>query len=309
MIEATVILCTRNPHPGRLDRTLAGLAAQTLDVSNYEILFIDNGSTPPLSPVNLPSLPANLRIVPEPRPGLTPARLRGIVEARGELLVFVDDDNVLSNGFLRDAVSIFQQHPNLAAAGGPVRSEFESPPPPWLAEFYSLLALHDHGPRPLIADGGARAPLPSFAPVGAGLCLRRTHALIYAESARTDPLRAAFDRRAGALTSGGDNDIILTALHAGGGVGYFPVLALTHLIPAFRMEPRYLQRLNRGIQKSWMQVLTLHNANPWPPIPGWTLTLRKIKAWFAHRAWSSPVARIRWQGACGHFEGRLKSHR
>ena len=32
--------------------------------------------------------------------------------------------------------------------------------------------------------------------------------------------------------------------------------------------------------------------------------LRKTKSWFTYRAWSSPAAYIRWQGACRHFAGR-----
>jgi hypothetical protein len=66
----------------------------------------------------------------------------------------------------------------------------------------------------------------------------------------------------------------------------------------------YLARLNRGIAKSWMQVLRKHDANPWSPIAPWTVPLRQFKAWFTHRAWSGPAEFIRWQGACGHFEGR-----
>jgi hypothetical protein len=72
------------------------------------------------------------------------------------------------------------------------------------------------------------------------------------------------------------------------------------------LSPGYLARLNRGIQKSWMQVLSLHEANPWPQIPNWTVPLRKFKAWIRHRAWSGPIGQIRWQGACGHFEGRAQ---
>jgi hypothetical protein len=94
-------------------------------------------------------------------------------------------------------------------------------------------------------------------------------------------------------------------MRAGWEVGYFPELSLTHLIPAGRLEPTYLSRLNRGIQKSWMQVLTRHEANPWPPLTPVGAALRKLKVWFSSRAWSSPAARIRWQGACGHFDGRV----
>lgn len=302
MIRLSVILPTRNPHPGRLARTLAGLVAQTLDRIQWEVLLVDNGSTPPLaSPAE--ALPG-LAILREETPGLTPARLRGIAAAQGEVLVFVDDDNVLAPGFLVAALARFSALPQLAVAGGPVRPEFEATPPAWLHEFRGLLALHDHGDRPQIASGGAGQPWPAFPPVGAGLCIRRTHALAYAAALDRQPERAALDRRGGELTSGGDNDLVFTALHAGGDVGYFPELALTHLIPAGRLDVDYLGRLNQGIQRSWVRVLALHGQNPWPPIPRWSVPLRSARAWLRARAWRSSVHRIRWRGLHGRFLGQ-----
>lgn len=306
-LSLSVILCTRDPHAGRLARTLAGLAAQTLSAGRWELLLVDNGSSPALEHGSLPAPgPAltNLRVVPEPVPGLTPARLRGIAEARGEVLVFVDDDNVLAPGHLAAALAAFEASPRLAAAGGPVRPEFETPPPSWAEEFHGLLALHDHGPAPLLARGAADASWPAFAPVGAGLCLRRSAALDYASALRRDPARAALDRRAGQLTSGGDNDIVFTALRAGGDVAYLPELALSHLIPASRLEPAYLARLNRAIQRSWVRVLDLHDACPWRPIPRWTLPLRSLRARLRARTWSGPAARVRCAGWIGRLEGQ-----
>lgn len=306
-MKLAVILCTRDPHPGRLSRTLAGLAAQTLPASGWELLLIDNGSTPPLSAATLPPSGAqipNLRIVAEPEPGLTPARLRGIAEARAGLLVFVDDDNVLAPGYLAAALAAFEASPRLAAAGGPVRPEFEAEPPAWAAEFFPLLALHDHGPLPLLAGGGPGVAWPRFAPVGAGLCIRKEAALAYATAVRADPIRSALDRRAGQLSSGGDNDLVFTALHAGGEVGYFPELALSHLIPASRLEAGYLARLNRGIQRSWVRVLALHGVCPWRPIPRWTLPLRALRARLRSRPWRGPAERIRCEGLVGRLEGQ-----
>jgi hypothetical protein len=92
---------------------------------------------------------------------------------------------------------------------------------------------------------------------------------------------------------------------AGWEVAYFPQLALTHLIPAARLKAGYLARLNRAMQTSWMHVLTLHDANPWPPLTPLGARLRKIKAWFTYHPWSSSAARVRYAGACGHFEGRV----
>lgn len=307
MTSVSVILCTRDPHPGRLARTLAGLAAQTLDVSTWELLLIDNGSAPALAAASLPApgpALANLRVVLEPIPGLTPARLRGIAEARGELLVFVDDDNVLVPGHLAAALAAFRASPRLAAAGGPVRAEFEAPPPAWAAEFFPLLALHDHGHAPRAATGGPSAPWPDFAPAGAGLCIRRDAARAYADAVRSDPARAALDRRAGQLTSGGDNDMVFTALRAGGDIAYFPELELAHLIPPSRLDPGYLVRLNRAIQRSWVRVLALHGACPWRPVPRWSLPLRVIRARLRSRPWRGPAERIRCAGLVGRLEGQ-----
>ena len=112
------------------------------------------------------------------------------------------------------------------------------------------------------------------------------------------------DRRGASLSSSGDNDLVFEVLKAGWQVGYVPGLRLTHLIPAGRIEREYLARLNRGIQRSWVEVLRRHGASPWGPIAAWTVGPRKLKAWFSYRAWSGPAAFVRWQGACGHFEGR-----
>lgn len=304
MISVSVILCTRNPHRERLARTLAGLRAQSLSPAEWEIILVDNGSSPALSPANLPPAPGNLRIVVETRPGLTPARLAGIDAASGELLVFVDDDNVLAPNFLAEARAAFASEEQLAAAGGPVVPEFESPRPDWAREFDSLLALRDLGPRPLRAVGSATAPWPDFAPVGAGLCIRRTFAQRYAEAVRRDPRRAALDRRAGQLTSGGDNDLVFTALRAGGTVAYLPQLALVHLIPSERLEADYLARLNHSIQRSWVRVLDLHGVRPWRAIPRWTVSLRAARARWRCRAWRGPAEFIRYQGLVGRFLGQ-----
>lgn len=302
----SVLIPTLNPHPERLRRTLAALAAQTLPADLWETLVVDNASSPPLRLADLPPVrPASTRLISAPEPGLTAARRRGLAAAAGDLAVLVDDDNVLDPGYLATAAEFMRANPRVGAAGGRCVPEFEVPPAPWQEEFLPLLALRDPGDEAVVAPpfgpGDAPRSYPAAAaPVGAGMVLRLAAARPWLDAA--DP--ALPDRRGAELTSGGDNDIVLTLLGSGWDVAYVPALRLTHLIPAGRLAPAYLARLNRGIQKSWMQVLRRHRANPWPPVPAWTVPLRQAKAWATYRAWSSPAARIRWQGACGHFEGR-----
>lgn len=310
--RVSVVICTHRPDPGRLRRTLAGLRAQTLPVETWECLLVDNASSPPVGLAPFADVaPRNLRLLQEAELGLSAARRCGLRAARGEFAVLVDDDNVLAPDYLAHAVKLFAAHPRLGAAGGPSRPEFEQEPDPWTREFFPLLALRDLGPEVRI-QGLVRAPdqthwlYPSCAPIGAGVVLRRSALDCWLAPAGAPVLS---DRRGTALTSGGDNDIVLSVLHAGWDVGYFPALALTHLIPAARLQPDYLARLNHGIQHSWMQVLARHGANGWPPIAPWTVPLRAMRAWFVHRAWRGPAEHIRWQGACGHFRGRSTRNR
>lgn len=305
--DISVVLPTHNPQADRLRRTLEGLRGQTLASDRWECLLVDNASQPPLTTADGgPHAPGNFRIVPAPQLGLTHARRAGFAAARGELIVMVDDDNVLAPDYLARVAEHFAAHPKLGAAGGPVRGEFAAPKPAWWQpEFDGLLACRDLGPevritgdRPDPAHG--RRAYPAAAPVGAGMALRRAALQAWLEdTAASTPS----DRQGTALTSGGDNDIVLSLLRAGWSVGYFPDLALTHLIPAARLTRDYLARLNRGIAQSWVQVLARHDANPWPAVSRGSVPFRQLKAWFTYRAWSGPVAYIRWQGACGHFTG------
>lgn len=311
-MEISVVVPTHNPNPGRLHRVLAGLCSQTLSSGTWETVLVDNASSPPISAsIAATSALGNLRVVREPVLGLTSARRRGLTEAHASLAVLVDDDNVLAPDYLAHVARLFAQHPNVGALGGRSVPEFERDPSAWQNEFLDLLAVRDLGNASRISSGlrplgTAKNEYPvDAAPIGAGMAVRLTAARQWMDD---NPDGGGLsDRRGGDLSSGGDNDIVLNVMKHGWEVAYFPELSLVHLIPAGRLETEYLARLNRGIQKSWMQVLTKHDANPWPPIPRWTVPLRQGKAWLTNRAWSSDAALVRWQGACGHFEGRTES--
>jgi len=310
-MDLTVILPTHNPDPERLRRTLRGLAVQTLPASRWETVLVDNASTQlPDSAFFSAHGPDNLSVISEPTLGLSSARRRGFDAARGAISVLVDDDNVLAPDYLALVLAIFDRLPGVGVAGGKSVPEFEREPREWEREFLPLLALRDLGPSEQISRGLRPAgchhnQYPLFAPIGAGMAIRRAAWQAWLEATAADG-SALSDRRGRQLASSGDNEIVLCAMRADWEVGYFPALSLTHLIPAQRLDAEYLARLNRGIQTSWMQVLMRHHANPWPSLSRSGASLRKARSWLVHRPWSSPAARIRWAGACGHFEGRVR---
>ncbi len=304
-LRISVIICTHNPHTARITRVLRSLMRQTIDADTWELLLIDNASIPAFRWPDGSGDDAKLRIISEPMLGLTFARRRGVAEARGEFIVFVDDDNVLEPDYLAQVLAAFHRLPRVGAIGGKSQGEFAAMTEPWQREFFSLLAVRDLGAQELYslppAPGETIKEYPACAPIGAGMAVRRTALDGWVAAAGHSKI---YDRAGADLSSAGDNDLVLQVLRSGWAVAYIPSLVLTHLIPGTRLHPRYLARLNRGIQRSWMQVLRLHAINPWPPIPKWSVRLRQLKAWLIYRPWRDPSSYIRWQGACGHFEGR-----
>lgn len=302
--ELAAVLCTHAPQLDRLRAAVAALQAQTLSPERWESVLVDNASPAfPREAFWRDHAPARLRPVIEPVLGLTHARRRGLRETSAPLVVFVDDDNVLAPDYLARALEHFAAHPDLGAAGGRSIGRFERPPAGWQKRFLDLLAVRDLGPEPLFSDppsGNEPVRYPPCAPIGAGMIVRRTATANWL----AQPVIAT-DRRGGDLASGGDNDLVLAIHTAGWRVAYFPDLALEHLVPAARLDPLYLGRLNRAVQRSWMRVLTHHRANPWPPLGRAGAALRIARAWVRHRAWAGGAGLVAWQGARGHFEGRV----
>lgn len=248
----SVILCTHNPRKEVLQQTLDGLKRQTLDHEQWELLLIDNGSKVAVDDFFLDDgLP--MRIIREDTLGLTPARLRGIREAQGGLLVFVDDDNVLDPQYLQNAQKICFEHTEIGAFGGSIVPQFETPPEEWTRPYWYLLAIRetpeDHCS---MIQGDADAE-----PCGAGLCVFRKVAYQYAKYLTVDPVRRALDRAGDSLASAGDMDLVYTAFDCGFGIGRFRSLSLKHLIPPTRLNEAYFLRIFEAMYYSGTILLMI----------------------------------------------------
>jgi succinoglycan biosynthesis protein ExoM len=76
--------------------------------------------------------PGLVRYVHEPTPGIAAARNRALAEAASSaLLVFIDDDEVPSERWLAQLLEL-QRSTGAAAVVGPVISEYEHEPEPWI---------------------------------------------------------------------------------------------------------------------------------------------------------------------------------
>jgi glycosyltransferase involved in cell wall biosynthesis len=218
---------------------LDALRNQSLSKDRWELLLVDNASEAPLASEWELTWHPNARHVFETELGLASARRRGIYEARSDLLVFVDDDNILDPDYLSEALRIKVEWPMLGVWGsGAIIPEFESHPPDRLKRLLPHLALREYD---RVYWGNVPHCIESM-PWGAGMCVRRSVAAEYDRLDRESSVRIS-DRRGKSLMSGGDTEICWVACNVGLGTGTFPQLRVTHLIPKERTVEKYLLNL------------------------------------------------------------------
>ena len=88
-LRASVIIPTRD-RPERLAQTVSLLRGQDLLASDYEIIVVDDGSTPPTVLPEAESGP-RLKVVRLEESERSASRNAGAAAAQGKVLVFVDD--------------------------------------------------------------------------------------------------------------------------------------------------------------------------------------------------------------------------
>lgn len=234
----SVITCTHNPRKDYFDRVLNALRFQNLPYEKWEFLLVDNASDHCLkAEFDLKWHPLS-KYIREEKLGLTQARLCGIEAAKGKILVFVDDDNVLDQNYLSIVLEIGQSYKLLGAWGGQCLPVFEVNPPDWTRPYWTYLGI-----RSFDKDDFSTSPQWQTTPIGAGLCVRKMVAKTYAELVKTDPIRSSFDRRGDMLLGCGDMDLAYTACDMSLANGVFVDLKLSHLMSPQRLTEPYLLKL------------------------------------------------------------------
>ena len=205
-------------------------------------------------------------------------------EAKGELIVFVDDDNVLDKDHLKTALEISNDWSMLGAWGGQCIPDFETEPPGWTKPFWEMLAIREFN-----HDRWSNIPYRwEEVPVTAGGCYRKAVVEQYCRLAENDPKRSNLGQKGQLLLRSEDIDLGFTAYDLGLEVSIFTRLKLLHLMPASRLEEQYLLRLVEGIYYSNMVLCSFRSEVS--TIPYWKHRIRllmlimpglvSLKSWF-----------------------------
>lgn len=248
-MNLSLIICTYNPDENIFSRCLDAIKKASVDYKPHEILIIDNNSVNRFSEQEYFNAFLNdccARVVIETEQGLTPARLRGIREATGNILLFIDDDNFIAPNFFFQGMKTAVEYKHIGSWSGRVTLKFENEPEAWTKPYHGLLVK-----REIEKDYWSNMPyLTDTMPCGAGLFVRKQVADYYVHLHETGKRNIQLDRNGSSLFSGGDNDLAACACDIGMGVGVFHLVELIHYIPAFRTERKYLLKLAEGIAAS-----------------------------------------------------------
>ncbi len=266
-MRVEIAICTWN-RAELLDKTLANLRNLVIphDV-DWEVLVVNNNCTDATDEVlarHARRLP--LRRLFESQPGVSHARNLASANARGDLLLWTDDDVLVDRHWLERYVEAAQSDPSAAFFGGPVEPWFESSPPEWLIEMLKVrgidgaYAVRRLGDRIVRFDSGNCREMPYGANFAIRTCIQKEY---------------AFDARLGRIqkqTLSGEETTLLQRIIADGHYGsWVPTACVRHFIPQERLNRDFLRRFFIGLGR------TNHRAgDPASVLTRWGLWLQVI---------------------------------
>ena len=231
------IICTYNREK-YIYECLSRLAKNTVR-TDWEIVLVDNNSTDSTASecnrfhTDFPSV--NYRYFLEKQQGLSFARNHGIQEAKGDWLVFLDDDAFVEPDYIKRLQQHIQNLPDMAAFGGKILPLLENGhTPEWLGRWTMIwLSALDMGSRVKRFTGKQY-------PIGANMGIAR----------KTAEQIGFFDTNLGRkgknFIGGEEKDYFSRIKRFRQPVYYLPDIAVRHCIPASRTTDDYIRKLGRG---------------------------------------------------------------
>lgn len=281
-MHVTVAICTWN-RARLLDRTLTDLHRQRVPPGvEWELVLVDNNCTDDTAAVvekHARHLP--IRHVVEPKQGHSHARNRAVDEARGDLVLWTDDDVNASDNWIAEYLRIANEFPDAGYFGGRVTPWFADEIAPatrkMIEDNLRLLApvysLKDYGPsvRPFAEGEG---------PFGANMGFR------------TDLLRRfRFDPKFGRVKTGligADEVSVIRSIQNAGVPGvWIGSTEIQHYIPPDRTTAAHFWRYFEALGRTQVRLeghaptATLFGRPRWAVLGGWKA---RLKGWLGRQA-------------------------
>jgi glycosyltransferase involved in cell wall biosynthesis len=232
----------------------------------WEVVIVNNNSTDHTDVVVggfVGRLPVRREF--EARPGKSNALNRAVDVAKGDYIVWTDDDVLVDAGWLTAYVEAFRRWPEAAVFGGRITPRYEAPVAKWVMQSKAVLegpyAIRDFGDRvyALSADDGDHFPF------GANWAIRAKEQRAF----RYDPELGPLPKR---IRIQEETDMIERVLGSGATGYWIPEAMVEHCIERNRQTVRYIA----AFYESWGETLAFRNAASTVAGPFWFGIPRRI---------------------------------
>ncbi|MDL2222607.1 glycosyltransferase family 2 protein [Bacteroidales bacterium OttesenSCG-928-M11] len=238
----SIVVCTYN-RANYLTQTLVSIAEQTFPMENFEVLVVDNNSlddTEETVRVFIASYPnIQMRYLREMNQGVSYCRNLGVSEARGEFIVFIDDDETVDKTFLMALYSFFKDHPEAKLCAEPVFPVYNSDKPKWLSPFTERLLTGAY------YKGNKVKKVKAKDYPGTGHATFRRDLFTKYGGFKTD-----LGRKGSSLMGGEDKDFFLRLIEQGIDCYYIPQAIVSHYISDDKLTSRHFRALTYAIGKT-----------------------------------------------------------
>lgn len=255
-IAFSIITCTHNPSQDVFNQLIHSiLVIQESTQEPFEWIIVDNNSLPSIGSGKSYSHLLNeihtLKVINEKKKGLTAARIAGVKNARFEYIIFFDDDNEPVPDYLQNAAKLISKYPEVACWGaGKIQVNYlDENHDPWLDQKKAIFQE-----RSIEETLTFNEPKWGKAyPQGTGMVCRKDVLINYVQKVQKGVFSLT-DRKGRSLSSGGDVQIVLSAIQMGYKVGTSGLLKLKHNIDKNKANFAYLFRLTYGMASSAVQA-------------------------------------------------------
>ena len=269
-MKLSVIIPTRNRAETLLN-TLVSIEKQTLDQSLCEVIVCDNNSTDNTARVAnfFAGKFQNFKYIKTFEPGLHVGRNRGFLVAKGDILVYADDDIEAFPEWLYTINEVFKDE-DVALVGGKNLPKWEVDPPDWAMEMWKLNKDADRisGIYSITDLGDQIREINPYFVFGCNFSVRK---IIIAETNGFHPDGMPQEK----IEYRGDGESAVSEYikQKGYKTIYHPNAYVHHLVSKERLTVNYLKQrsFNQGVSDSYTSI-----RNPKPAAPKKAINVKSI---------------------------------
>ena len=237
-MDLSIIISTYN-NATSLIRTLSSIVLQDADNRLWECVVVNNASTDDTAKCfeafAKQHAEVNLRMVDEPRKGLSYGRNCGIAAAKGQFVAFIDDDETIDKGFVSAYIDLFYNHSAFAAAGA-LKVCYETARPKWMSHYTEKMIAN-----PVDLGNKITTITRTVVPAGGNMAFNKEVFNIYGN------FDTNLGRQGETLLGGEENEFFDRIRNLGERIFYTPKAVAYHHISDRKLTAEYFDKLSYGV--------------------------------------------------------------